>query len=148
MEILPDTVVVVPARVAWKEYDACHAYVCQPKRPFQEVKYLAFYSGGEIKTTVPLIREIIDEVVWKPSLHTGRLAETIRLLSRSPRKVDLTYKVFLLSRPEDAETIHLANPVINDLSYAFRHQRYVTLQNLRSARHTSDLVFLKRMATD
>ena len=32
---LANDVVVVPARHAWPEYREFHAYVCQPKRPFQ-----------------------------------------------------------------------------------------------------------------
>ena len=33
----PNDVVVVAARSAWDEYNEIHAYVCQPKRSFQQV---------------------------------------------------------------------------------------------------------------
>ena len=44
-------VVVVPARNAWPEYREFHAYVCQPKRPFQGVRRMAFYTAGAIQTS-------------------------------------------------------------------------------------------------
>ncbi len=141
-----DTVVVVPARWAWGEYQACHAYVCQYSRRFRETKYLAFYSDQEIKPTIPLIENNPENVVWDPTRHTGRLAKTIECLNCYPGflgRHDLTsYKVFLLSEPQHSET--LANPVNNNLGKVFHMQRYVTLENLRNAHHTSDLVFLIR----
>jgi len=46
-------VVVVAARLAWPEYLKLHAYVCQPNRAFQQVKYRAFYSEGRSRQPCP-----------------------------------------------------------------------------------------------
>lgn len=57
-----DRVLLVAARRAWPEYQEHGIYFCQSGRSFKPVDHLAFYTNGEIKTTVPRITARVDEV--------------------------------------------------------------------------------------
>lgn len=57
-------VVVVPAGLAWEEYQECNAYICQERRTFQPSKRLAFYTKGEIKPQIPKILAVLDSVFF------------------------------------------------------------------------------------
>jgi hypothetical protein len=150
-------VLVIPARQAWEFYKQHHVYSCPSGRAFQPVKYIAFYTGNEIR---PLIPKILDErpdpVVVERGKYHGRLGEVVNeMLDRYekgtlPTGWDLRpgrhLKVFLLSAPEAAETIKLAQPIINDLTssngqrIAFtQNRRYVSLEALQKAKKTSEL---------
>jgi hypothetical protein len=141
-------VVVVPARNAWPEYGEFHGYVCQPNRPFQGVRRMAFYTEGAIQTLVPTILESRDEVLFEPGSHPGAIGALVdRMLSRGVRESGQLYKVVLLSPPDDARTLKLAQKIENDLTAdsgrttAFtQNQRYVAEEKLRKARTTSEIV--------
>lgn len=141
-------VVVVPARHAWPEYREFHAYVCQPKRPFQGVRRMAFYTDGAIQTLVPTILETWDEVPFESGIHTGALGALVdRMLAGGRREPGQSHKVMLLSRPNDPRTLKLEGNIENDLTAdsgrttAFtQNQRYVAEERLRKARRTSELV--------
>ena len=141
-------VVVVPARDAWPEYREFHAYVCQPKRPFQGVRRMAFYTGGAIQTLVPTILETLDEVLFEPEAHKGALGALVdRMLSVGVRETGQLYKVVMLSPPDDTRTLKLERKIENDLKAdsgrptAFtQNQRYVAEEKLRKARTTSELI--------
>jgi hypothetical protein len=141
-------VVVVPARNAWPEYREFHSYVCQPRRPFQGVRRMAFYTGGAIQILVPTILETWDEVLFEPGAHKGALGALVdRTLRVGVRETGQLYKVMLLSPPDDTRTLKLEREVENDLTAdsgrptAFtQNQRYVAEEKLRKARTTSDLI--------
>lgn len=143
-------VVVVPARRAWPEYLQHHAYVCQPDRPFRPVSRIAFYALGQIYPSVPTILETHERVEFTRDSHEGRLGTLVKALLGDPcsRKVaGDSYKVMILSAPEDPGTIELDQPIPNDLKSvsgrpaAFtQNQRYVSLDRLKAAKTTSDLV--------
>lgn len=57
-----DRVLVVAARKAWPEYQEHGLYFCQPNRSFKPVNHLAFYTDGEIKTTVPSVTGSIESI--------------------------------------------------------------------------------------
>jgi len=141
-------VLVVPARDAWPEYEEFHAYVCQPNRPFRPVKRIAFYSSGRIYPVVPTIRETHEDLPFQAGQYKGRLGQVVDGMIKGRRREEgVTYKVMLLSSPEDPATERLDAPVINDLTsesgqtVAFtQNQRYVSLDRLRKAKRTSDLV--------
>jgi hypothetical protein len=143
-------VVVVPARGAWPEYKRHSAYICQPDRSFQNVSRIAFYTDGKICTRVPLILESHEHVEWGKGLHDGRLGELVDTVcddSLNQRKDGLAYKVMILSAPDSPETVQLDEPVVNDLvskngrTTAFtQNQRYVSLDLLKQAKKTSDVV--------
>ena len=143
-------VVVVPARSAWPEYGRHSAYICQPDRSFQNVQRIAFYRGGEICPLVPLILESFEHVDWGNGLYDGKLGELVDQVADDPknnRKEGLAYKVMILSASDSPDTIKLDAPIANDLvskngrTTAFtQNQRYVSLEKLRAAKRTSDLV--------
>jgi hypothetical protein len=144
---LKDTVVVA-ARHAWTEYQKYHAYVCQPARTFQTVRHMAFYAAGQIFSLVPRIVDVVDQVVFECGRYPGHLGQVVaRLLGLELREEGASYKVFLLSPPDDPQTVRLDGPVLNDLRSASgrltaftQGQRYVRLDDLVKAKRTSDLV--------
>ena len=141
-------VLVVPARQAWPEYQAVHAYICQPNRPFQPVKRLAFYYSGEIQQVVPTILETWHSVRFEHGKESGWLGELIeRLLKEENQDEGMSYKVMKLSAPDDPSTLRLGAPISNNLKsdsgrpVAFtQNQRYVSLEKLKKAKFTSELV--------
>ncbi len=144
-------VVVVAARHAWPEYQRCSAYICQPRRAFKPVKRIAFYSQGQVYPLVPSILDMQDEVVLERARHKGALGQVIDKLidsiPQSKKEVGHSYKVFLLSSPDDPKTMKLKGPILNDLEsktgqpIAFTMgQRYVAVAKLAKAKATSDLV--------
>lgn len=144
----PLDVAVVAAREAWPEYQRFHAYVCQPDRSFQEVKYLSFYADGQIQPLVARIRESKLRVEFTPGMHKGELGHLVEeMLAETPRQEGLEYQVMFLSPPEASETIDLGQPIENDIksksgkNWAFTlSQRYVSLEQLKIAKTTSQLV--------
>lgn len=150
-------VLVIPARQAWEFYKQHHVYSCPSGRAFQPVKYIAFYTGNEIRPLVPkILEEPPDPVIMERGKYHGRLGEVVNeILDRHengtlPAGWDLGpgrhLKVFVLSAPDAAETIKLADPIINDLTssngqrIAFtQNRRYVSLEALRKAKKTSEL---------
>lgn len=141
-------VLVVAARHAWPEYQNIHAYVCQANRPFQHVKQMAFYCSGQIQPLVPSIVHIRDDVLFVRGKEEGWLGQLIdRLLDSGPREEGASYKVMQLSDPDDSKTLKLSAPIKNDLesdagrpiAFTMGH-RYVSLEKLRMATHTSQLI--------
>lgn len=143
----PNDVVVVAARNAWPEYNEFHAYICQPNRGFRQVSRMGFYSKQQIYPCVPKILEVHDDVIMRTGHYEGELGKLVDyILSHSMRLNDEHYKVFLLSAPDDPETIQLPNPIPNDKrdksgkGTAFTMgQRYVASTDLLAAQTTSDL---------
>jgi hypothetical protein len=146
-----NNVLVVPARNAWPEYLEYHAYICQPNRTFQDVDYLAFYADGEIKPKVAKILEVEEEVVIAPDrvprTEFRQLVE--KLVANKARETGATNKILLLSSPDEESTVDLDRAVPNNLTtnnvsgrtVAFtQNQRYVSMENLKEAKNTKDLV--------
>jgi hypothetical protein len=139
--------VIVAARQAWDEYTKHQLYVCQPGRPFQPVQYMGFYKANQILPRVPRILECHDRVRMERGAYKGELGRAIdRLLDLALREPGVEYQVFLLTGPDDPQTICLDEPIVNDLLSASgrrsaftQGQRYVKLDNLRRAKRTSDL---------
>lgn len=147
-------VVVVAARDAWPEYLKFHAYICQPDRSFQPVQRMAFYTQGQIFPLVPkiLVRPECDErVELSPEKyeHDPQLKALIeRLLVDTPRRVKGQFnKIVFLSAPDSSDTVVLGGPILNDLTAdsgrtrAYTQgQTYTSLERLRTAKMTSDLI--------
>ncbi len=143
-----DEVVVVAARVAYPEYLKRSVYVCQPERAFRDgLTHLGFYANSTIQPHVPRIRYREDSVTFTHEEAAARdrgsatdrlVGEVIRtLLADGPREEGKQYQVFLLSGPEDPDTVRLARPIANDTvaesgrPWAWTiGQRYVSLADL------------------
>ena len=132
---------MIPARQAWDFYKKHHVYSCPSGRAFQPVKYIAFYAGNEIHPLIPqILEEPPDPVIVDAEKYHGRLGEVVNeMLDRYDKgtlpagwdlKPGRQLKVFLLSAPDAAETIKLAEPIINDLTSS-NGQRIAFTQNRR-----------------
>ncbi len=141
-------VLVIPARIAWRDYALTNAYVCQDKRSFQPSKYLAFYTDNRIYKFVPKIQKIYESVVFEKNKYHGHLGSVVNtLLEKNYNTEGESHKVILLSGQSDKETIILNNEITNDLCskngrrVAFtQNQRYISLKNLKNTKFTSELV--------
>jgi hypothetical protein len=152
-------VVVVAARFAYPEYLKRSLYVCQAERVFRDgLTHMGFYANGAIQPHVPRIRHQEDLVNFTEKEAAARsggsatdrlVGEVIQaLLADGTREEGKQYQVFLLSGPEDRDTVRLAQPIANDTltasgrSWAWTMgQRYVSLASLtrRGVTVTSDL---------
>jgi hypothetical protein len=153
-----DDVVVVAARHAYPEYLATSAYTCQPDRTFRHgVERMGFYALGAIQREVPRIlgrfldmefsRERIDELRESDNELERRAGEVAaRTLVESTRKLGSRHAIYLLSAPNDQQTLHLAQPILNasrrdGRTVAWvRYQRYVRSDALQDAKTTDALI--------
>lgn len=143
-----DDTVVVAAKTAWLEYQRLAAYVCQPDRAFRPgLTHFGFYAKGRIMPTIARIHrhvpsielssETVDELRAAGDERLAALIET--LLARSGRDEGARYGVFLLSGPDDPETVQLSAPIVNDTTASSGRgwawtmgQRYTRLAKLTS----------------
>lgn len=108
---------------------------------------LGFYADGAIQPLFPRIRRHLPSVPFTREEASSRraaddheLADLIdRLLDDQSRTAGSSYGVLLLTAPEDAETVPLAQPVLNDTvtstgrNWAWTlGQRYTRLDRLSS----------------
>jgi hypothetical protein len=154
-----DDVVVVAARFAYPEYLQHRVYVCQPNRSFRDgLTHLGFYAESAIQAMVPRILRRVASIAFTTQevtrLRSGDhldslIADAIEtLLANGSRPEGGEHGVFLLSGPDDPETILLEALIINDTTTASGNpwawtmgQRYVSLARLTSpgVKATSDL---------
>jgi hypothetical protein len=154
-----DDVVIVAAGFAYPEYLKHSVYICQDGRAFRDgLTHMGFYANAAIQTYVPRTRYREDHVMFTPDEASARKARsgTDRVvgeiietaLAIGTREAGKQYQVFLLSGPEDPETVCLVRPIVNDTvsescrSWAWTlGQRYVSLTGLTKAgiAVTSDL---------
>ncbi|WP_042285195.1 hypothetical protein [Nocardiopsis alba] len=154
-----DEVVVVAASQAYPEYLESAAYICQPGRAFREgLTHMGFYAQQAIQPHLARILTCESHVpfTYEEALRResnggrdARIADLIRSsLETGAREERQEYMVFLLSEPEDPETVVLEAPLVNDTVAASGRpwawtmgQRYVSLAVLRrpGVRTTSDL---------
>ena len=155
-------VVVIAANQGWPMYQKLGIYRCSVSKPMHSLKateYLGFYAEGKIQ---PLVPRFIDEVkkldlqrdeeikvLTDPALkeRVERLREKVSELQQWHEFRD-HFRIMFLSGPEDAETVKLGNPVVNDGKYKngktapfVQATRYVTLESLQAATKTSELEF-------
>ena len=123
-------------------------YACQPRRSFRpSVSHVGFYLEGAIQIHVPLIRYREDCVTFSEAEVAVRMAgsDIDRLIGKfiEDRLSDGSWdngtigQVFVLSGPQDEDTVRLAHPIINDTVSAsgrhiawVRNRRYVGLAKL------------------
>ena len=118
LSMAENRVVVVPAGLAWEEYQECNAYICQERRTFQPSKRLAFYTKGEIKPQIPEILAVFDSVFFpekdekfEPEKHIllpsdvkslddsirQQLVDAVNCWREKRNEYGRNFKVFLLS---------------------------------------------------
>jgi hypothetical protein len=140
--------VIVPASFAYGQYLQNSVYACQPRRSFRpSVSHVGFYLEGAIRIHVPLIRYREDCVTFSEAEVAVRMtgSDVDRLIGKfiKDRLSDGSWdngtigQVFVLSGPQDEDTVRLAHPIINDtISASGRHiawvrnRRYVSLAKL------------------
>ena len=150
-------VLVVAARWAWPMYELLGVYRCQAMRSFQASRHIAFYADGEIKGLAPRIKSVIESIDLThqeaiASLDGDQKEFAGELLKRidhysQHHEFGKAFKVMFLSQPDNAETMKLPRPIINDKEdkngqptpFTYGAPRYVTLESMRKARKTSQL---------
>jgi hypothetical protein len=157
---------IVPAnRVALRDYDAYRAYICGARRTFRsEMDWLGFYAWAEIAPHFPKIRQVWESVQFSDDeverrratgrAHDVELADIIEQVLKAPghggRIPGNAYKVFLLTAPDDADTITLLGPIKHlerGRGTAFvRKQRYTKPSALRrQPKTTAELIKYERL---
>ena len=154
-----DDVVIVAARVAYGEYLEYSAYICQAERAFKAgLTHMGFYVRGAIQVHVPHIHRVEDHVSFTDEEAAARkgsqpedelIGQIIeRTLAANTREPGQQYQIFLLSGPEDADTVQLTQAITNDTVSAkgritawVQGQRYTSLAKLTApgVHLTSDL---------
>ena len=148
---LPTNTVVVAARRAYAEYLKYSAYICQPGRSFRPVQWMGFYRSKRIEPLIPRVTARFDQVEITHSnvdqlsqsedpleRALGRVVD--ELIASGARPLDTTNEIFLLTRPEDKETVRREDPIEHLDSVAWTMgQRYTFLEDLRVAKTTADL---------
>lgn len=143
--------VVVAAGIAYNEYLAYSAYICQPGRSFRSVQRFGFYRERRIEPLLPEVLFRMDHVAidggTAQRLTTsknsnervvGALIE--RLLTDDSPRVGANQQIFLLSGPSDGRTINLGSAVPHNGSNAWtQNQRYAASVLLRKSQSTDDL---------
>jgi hypothetical protein len=143
--------VVVAARNAYGNYLRTGAYVCQPLRSFrEETRYMGFYKDKAIQQEVPLIRDRRKDVTFsheeaeslrasgdKTDAEIGAVIE--KNLDSAPEMDGWLGQVFLLSSPEDDETLKLGQVIHHTRRGAWTQgQRYTASGALRRGAATTE----------
>jgi hypothetical protein len=144
----PD-VVIVPATKALAEFQRLGAYICQPRRSFQPVKYLGFYWQRRIEPQFPKVWDFVKDVLFTPQeaerlradpdALTSRVGEVVQQALGDPdsdREVGERYQVV----PLDLEAgFTLDAPIQHDGPAAWtQNQRYATRDALEKNPATTD----------
>jgi LGFP repeat len=119
----PDDTAIVPVHQAWLEYQVTRAYVCQARYSLRGgLAHIGFYADGEIKPLIPRIRGHFEAVPFTLEEEAAReaageleVADVIKLsVLGNFRRPGKSYDIFLLSGPDDLETVRLAAPIAGD----------------------------------
>ena len=119
-----ERVLVVAQNYGHAEYIRSNVYTGEPGRGLSpDIRYIAFYESGEIRTDVPKVLARHDDLVFSDELAQRLtngstedqalakfMAEELETGRRAPGE---TRQVFLLSSPESEETIKLDAPIAN-----------------------------------
>jgi hypothetical protein len=117
-----DVLVVAAGRAAADEYLEYSAYVCQPHRPFRDVRRMGFYRRRRIEPYFPLIRARFDAVEFSSENAArlrssgdpleGEAGELVDTMLRDGRRTYCAFHdVFLLTSPNDPDTLVLGHPI-------------------------------------
>ncbi|WP_139061619.1 hypothetical protein [Sulfobacillus thermosulfidooxidans] len=125
-------VVIVPARVAWKDYHDYHAYICQPNRTFREASHMGFYLNKTIKNQIPKILNHLSNVELTPSPNSSASLNTLinAMQNQNDSRLGERHDIYFLSSPNDQDTLTLASDVVHH-GKPFQNQRYFSLRSFR-----------------
>jgi hypothetical protein len=148
--------VIVPARVAYREYLDNNAYICQAGRFFaNNTARVGFYADGAIQREIPRIVHRRDGVVFSHE-EAKRLsgsedesdrdiAGLIERLLKQNKRTEGRFQVFLLTASDDSDTLKLRRPVSNTkrsvrgkVTAWTQKQRYVSSEHLAQNPSTTD----------
>ena len=152
-----DRVIVVTAGFAWPRYNDRSIYGDIRRPNWKPSAHLAFYTQGEIKPIVPRIKSTVsplnimnqEEV---KALENYQKKVVRELIDNAVKNEDFNHslRMLFLTGPEDNDTVRLeGGPIVNDktsdktgkrVPLMYGGVRYVTLESLKNARYTSDLV--------
>ena len=152
-----DRVIVVSAGFAWPRYKDKSIYGDIRRPNWKPSDHLAFYTGGEIKSIVPRIRSTVspinvmtEEEVMVLEDHQQKVISELTDNPGGSEDFNNSLRMLFLTGPEDSDTINLqGGPIVNDktsdktgkwVPWMFGGVRYVTLESLKNARYTSELV--------
>ena len=152
-----DRVIVVAAGFAWPRYNDRSVYGDIRRPNWKPSAHLAFYTRGEIKPFVPIIKSTVSpiNIMNKEDvevLENYQKKVVRKLIDNAIGDEDFNHplRMLFLTGPEDNDTVTLeGGPIVNDktsdktgkrVPWMFGGVRYVTLESLKNARYTSDLV--------
>lgn len=140
-----DTVIVAANKLAYDEYRRLSAYICQPAsspgsqktRTFRpDLQRLGFYRNKQIEPeiariikhypSVPFTSEEAVRLQDDEDPSSSRLGQVIeKTLAEGGRHPGPYQQVFLLTGPNDPETLRLPQPILHQAPFAWtQHQRY------------------------
>lgn len=152
-KVPPADTVVVAAGQAFDYYRRNSAYVCQQGRSFREVERIGFYRKRAIqrhvprivlrRDSVPFTRDEVSRLRATGDEYDRRIADLIEEAfveeGKNARHEGTPYQVFLLTGPDDSETIQI-QPITHAGKSAWTMgQRYVASAQLLKAVTTEDL---------
>lgn len=163
LDTVGKSVMVIGARVAWPMYEKLGVYRCsvsKPMRSLDSFDHIAFYTNKAIQPRVAKIKTVIQpiDITRQDEIDALACPEQRRLSNDMKAKVesmDYThefgrpFKIMFLSEFDDEEggTVKLCKAIANDkkdkngrpVPFTYGQPRYVTLESLKNARHTSEL---------
>jgi hypothetical protein len=150
-----DDVLIVPAgKIAFDDYLRYHAYICQPERSFRDVERIGFYRKRQIEPFFPRIRyrrlnvdfsrESAAALRGSGAPLDAEVADVIDAVldDRGNKYTPGAHQVFLLTAPDDPQTLTLAQPVVHPASGRgsawVQNIRYTSEAALRENPRTTD----------
>ena len=154
-----DRVMVVPAKWAWQRYNDKRIYGDMRRLNLKPADHIAFYTSHEIKEVVPKIMlpvkpiNVMDAEEVRKRLTDDQKHIVKKMLKHREEEEtgedwDHSLTALFLSELEDNKTLTLKRPIENDkmskngkrVAYIQTGAKYVTLDSLKNASKTSELI--------
>ncbi len=152
-------VVIVASFIGWRKHILNQNYtksgqfvVCRTDESFCQAERLGFYSQGIILQSFPKILEIFEKVNFRRHANKGLLRQIVdSAVDDYPQWVGEQVKILQLSNIFSEDTLNIPDWIPNDLRskngqpvhFTLSH-RFVSSEALKSAKTTSDLVWIAR----
>jgi hypothetical protein len=119
-----EVLIVAGGKIAVADYLRHTAYICQPERSFRDVERIGFYRNGKIEPFFPRIRYRKMNIEWTRANAQALRQNGATLDTEIADLIDGTlddrgdarhegrpYQVFLLTAPDDEQTLRIAQPI-------------------------------------